>query len=98
MKSCPTCNRTFTDPNLSFCVDDGTPLVSVAGPEDEITVVSPSGGRGSVPPPTEVYKPRDWQAPQYQPPGFQASTAAPTRKKRWPWVVGLLALLVIGVI
>lgn len=26
MKRCPTCNRTFTDPNLSFCVDDGTPL------------------------------------------------------------------------
>lgn len=98
MKSCPTCNQTFTDPNLSFCVDDGTPLVSVAAPEDEITVVSPSSGRESLPPPTEVYKPRDWQAPDYQPPGFQRSTAPPTRKKRWPWVVGLVALLVMGVI
>lgn len=98
MKSCPTCNQTFTDPNLSFCVDDGTPLVSLAGSADEITVVSPSSGRESVPPPSEVYKPRDWQAPDYQPPGFHTSTAAPTRKKRWPWVVGLLALLVMGVI
>lgn len=26
MKRCPTCNRTFDDPNLSYCVDDGTPL------------------------------------------------------------------------
>ena len=101
MKSCPTCNQTFTDPNLIFCVDDGTPLVSVAAPADETTVVSPSAGdnvRIPPPPPTEVYKPRDWQAPDYQPPGFQTSTAAPTRKKVWPWVVGILAVLVIGVI
>jgi len=97
MKSCPTCKKTFTDPNLSFCIDDGTPLVSVADPADEATVVSPSLSE-SVPPPTEVYKPRDWQAPDYQPPGFQTSTAAPTTKKTWPWVVGVLALVGIGMI
>lgn len=28
MKRCPTCNRTYTDPNLSFCVEDGTPLTT----------------------------------------------------------------------
>ena len=99
MKSCPTCNKTFTDPNLSFCLDDGTSLVSVAAPADETTVVSPSSGDNeSSPPPTEVYKPRDWQAPDYQPPGFQTSTAAPARRKAWPWVVGLLTVLVIGFI
>ena len=37
MKRCPTCNKTFSDPALSFCLDDGTPLV----PDDETTVVSP---------------------------------------------------------
>src|SRR6267378_3250521 len=26
MKSCPTCNRTYTDEMLSYCLDDGTPL------------------------------------------------------------------------
>jgi Domain of unknown function (DUF4440) len=31
MKRCPTCSRTFTDPNLSFCVDDGTPLTTEEG-------------------------------------------------------------------
>ncbi len=99
MKSCPTCNQTFTDLNLSFCIDDGTPLVSVAAPADETTVVSPSpGDSASIPSPSEVYKPRDWQAPDYQPPGFQTSTAAHTRKKAWPWVVGILAALVIGVL
>jgi hypothetical protein len=99
MKTCPTCNKTFTDPNLSFCLDDGTPLVSVAAPADEVTEVSASSGADeSIPPPTEVYKPRDWQASDYQPPGFQTSSAAPTRKKTWPWVVGILAVVVIGVI
>jgi hypothetical protein len=28
MKRCPTCNRTYTDPQLSFCIDDGTPLTT----------------------------------------------------------------------
>ncbi len=94
MKSCPTCSKTFTDPNLSFCLDDGTPLVSIAE-----TVVSPSSSESaSTQPSTEAYKPRDWQAPDYQPPGFQTSAAVPPRKKTWPWVVGVLAVLGIGVI
>lgn len=41
MKRCPTCNRTFTDPNLSYCVEDGTPLIAEEEPVDESTVVSP---------------------------------------------------------
>lgn len=28
MKRCQTCNRTYTDPNLSYCIDDGTPLTT----------------------------------------------------------------------
>ena len=34
MKRCRTCNRTYTDPNLSFCIDDGTPLTTEVD-EDE---------------------------------------------------------------
>lgn len=30
MKRCPTCTRTFLDENLSYCTDDGTPLVAQA--------------------------------------------------------------------
>jgi len=33
MKSCPTCNRTYTDASLNFCLEDGTPLtVNAPGP------------------------------------------------------------------
>jgi hypothetical protein len=32
MKTCPTCSRTYDDDTLSFCLDDGSPLLS--GPPD----------------------------------------------------------------
>ena len=91
MKRCPTCNRTFTDPNLSFCIDDGTPLITSAV-DDETTVVSPSvkdqdGEQG--------YKPRDWQTPAYQPPGHKTYPDNKSKRKTWPWVVGIFAAVII---
>lgn len=32
MKSCPSCNRTYTDASLNFCLEDGSPLVSTPTP------------------------------------------------------------------
>lgn len=32
MKRCPSCQRTYTDPSLNFCLEDGTPLTSDAAP------------------------------------------------------------------
>ena len=32
MKRCPTCQRTYTDASLNFCLEDGTPLLSDAAP------------------------------------------------------------------
>lgn len=90
MKRCPTCNKTFTDRNLSFCIDDGTPLVIVESPPDEETKVSPSTGRPSggsndqVPP---------YEAPRaYVPPGSHADQP---KRRVWPWVLGILALLLV---
>ena len=50
MKRCPTCDRTYTDPSLTFCVEDGTPL-KAEEPADESTVVSPYRPPGSYVPP-----------------------------------------------
>lgn len=36
MKSCPSCNRTYTDASLNFCLEDGTPLVSEAAPVGDL--------------------------------------------------------------
>jgi hypothetical protein len=96
MKRCPTCNKTFTDRNLSFCLDDGTPLAPVEDPPDELTVVSPSASESD----------RAWGGPStvgdeatvppYQPPGSHIpSGSPPAKRKAWPWILGLLFLLLL---
>lgn len=79
MKRCPTCNKTFTDQSLSYCIDDGTPLASLPE-DDELTEF----GRG-----TDDSR---WNPPAYQPPSYVAPEGA--RKRRaWPWVVGIVGVL-----
>jgi len=99
VKRCPTCNKTFTDRNLSFCIDDGTPLVPVEDPSDEVTVVSPSTGETAshaTGPPTPV---GEGTIPPYQPPGGYAPPGIPEPKRRvWPWILGLLLLLFLVII
>ena len=86
MKRCSTCNRTYTDPNLSFCIDDGTPLTTV-DQQDETTVVSPRD------PATQ----NQWNEAAYRPP---TAYVPPQRRKRrvWPWVVGLGGAFVLGMV
>jgi hypothetical protein len=87
MKRCPTCNRTFTESNLSFCIDDGTPL-TVVPEDDERTEVSPKSGSQSY---GNSYPPPAYQPPGgYTPPGKQHSS--------WPWVLGILAVVLIAIV
>lgn len=76
---CPSCNQTYVDESLTFCPNDGTPLVREAPP-----AYDPQAGMygaqppapGNYPPPTQAYYPG---APQQQqggqapppPPGWQ---------------------------
>jgi len=102
VKRCPTCNKTFTDRNLSFCIDDGTPLVPVDDlvddPSDEVTVVSPSAGaasRSAGPSTVEG----EGTVPPYQPPGTYNPPDVATAKRRvWPWILGLLLLLLFIIV
>ena len=85
MKRCSTCTRTFTDPNLRFCIEDGTPLTDVE-PDDDATVVTPRNTSDD-----------NWNATAYQPP---RSYVPPARKRRrvWPWVVGLGGAFILGIL
>lgn len=87
MKRCSTCNRTYTDPNLSFCIDDGTPLTTVAD-DDDATVVTPRGNEN------------DWNAAAYQPPRSYVPPGGGEVKRRraWPWVVGILSAFLLGIL
>jgi hypothetical protein len=110
MKRCPTCNRTYTDLSLNFCLEDGTPLTTDApgGPDPNATIRYPSPRDTAEPPPTEIYRPapsstpRTAPAPPPPPPPPQwspAPTQPPHKKSNAVWWIlgGFAALVVIGV-
>lgn len=98
MKRCPTCNQTFYDPNLSFCIEDGTPLLPVDADAaadsgaDEATVVR-SGSRGDEPEsPAPAYQPPGSYVPRGTPPGYNPQQG---KSRTWPWLLGLLVLVLV---
>ena len=70
MKRCPTCNRTYADLSLNFCLDDGTPLTTDAATTTDLnaTIRYPAPRDTSEPPPTEIYRPTPAAAPSPPPP------------------------------
>ena len=104
-KRCPTCNRSFDDETLSFCLEDGTPLVSdSAGRADsQETLVSPSPSAAptmiGASPPTQNYGQLPGKATisasQADIPGLQSYLPPPRQRSKWPWVVAILAIVLI---
>src|ERR1044071_40818 len=99
MKRCPTCNRTYTDLSLNFCLEDGTPLSSdVPGADPNATIRYPSARDTAEPPPTEIYRPATQPTPRPAPPPppppaapqwTPTPTQAPRKKSNavW-WILG----------
>jgi len=88
MKSCPTCNRTYSDETLSFCLVDGTVL---SAPYDPKALNQYAASDNSEAPPTEELRPTDPQRdtlPALLPPTISpppppvASEAGPTQRHR----------------
>ena len=94
MKRCPTCKREFED-SITYCLDDGSPLMSQSRPDSDETLVTPS------------LRGRDIPTTQYGQLGGKATVsgsiadlpalpfqpATPAKRKVWPWVVAGLAIL-----
>ena len=87
MKRCPTCNRTYTDETLRFCLDDGTPLTAPDQLSTPTVIIEPPptvpyrAGRGTVNQPQ-----RPWTPPPPKP-----------KRKVWPWVLGgLVVVFILG--
>jgi hypothetical protein len=111
MKRCPTCNRTYTDLSLNFCLEDGTPLSSdIPGTDPNATLRYPPARDTAEPPPTEIYRPATAPPPRPVPPPppqtqpqqqqwSPAPTQPPRKKSNAVWWIlgGLAALVVIGV-
>ncbi len=109
MKRCPSCNRTYTDVSLNFCLEDGTPLTADAGRSDPHATERYTATRPTnEPPPTELYRPEQPvlnQLPlmaQPRPQVGQWSPSPPPRTAKksgavW-WILGGIAVVgVIGV-
>ena len=97
MKRCPTCNKTFNEKHLSFCVDDGTPLVNIDPPDDEATVVRPAAEGSSPEASVSSGASGERDSKPYQPPGSYVPPGSYGERKRqtWPWILGIFAILVI---
>lgn len=80
MKICPSCNRTYTDASLNFCLEDGTPLVNESAPgADPNATVRYTEIRDTNPPATQIYPsmPSASSPPSPQPPAQAARPRAP---------------------
>ncbi|HKP47704.1 MAG TPA: hypothetical protein VJT50_13980 [Pyrinomonadaceae bacterium] len=55
MKRCPSCNRTYTDASLNFCLEDGTPLINEAAAGGDPNATVQYGTRDTNPPATQIY-------------------------------------------
>src|SRR5690349_5783093 len=103
MKRCPQCNRTYSDDALSFCLDDGSPLVSATAPSsfDPSATVQYPQGRDTTPPPTIAYSGQAAPPPPPPPqePSWSPMPPPPSRKRSvWPWLLGIGAVLVFIII
>jgi hypothetical protein len=103
MKRCPQCNRTYSDDALSFCLDDGSPLVSATAPSsfDPGATVQYPQSRETSPQPTMVYGGGQTPPPSTPPPVWSPMPPmTPQKRSVWPWILGIgavLAFMGIGV-
>src|SRR5256885_1686741 len=101
MKRCPTCKRTFEDDTLSFCLDDGTPLVAATRPDSEGTLVLPSSSdpEARIPDPQPYNQPSERSTLPNDPwrPAMPRQYASPSPQRRvWPWLLAIAAVLLLG--
>src|SRR5687767_16017234 len=94
MKRCPTCNREFED-SITYCLDDGSPLVSQSRPDSVETSVAQSIRGRDIP--TTQYGQLGGKATVSGSigdlPGLPPYDQPPAKRKVWPWVVAGLAIL-----
>lgn len=111
MKQCPTCNRTYTDDALSFCLEDGALLVTAGGPPsggptgfDPNATLAYTPGRDTSGSPAPVFPTNQppqqvvpMQPMQPPPPQWGPMPQAPPvrRKSQLPLILGIVGVLLV---
>jgi Domain of Unknown Function (DUF1080) len=90
MKICPRCQKTYTDDNLNFCLEDGTVLTAASSASMPDTVYEPRPTQPQSSMPSQPSAQPAWNtAPQNQ-------SAAPKKSsKTWVWVLLILGMVVL---
>lgn len=94
MKICPRCQKTYSDENLNFCLDDGAVLTQANNTGDAVppTIMTNQARSGGQPFGSQSGAPNNWNAPNQF--GMQ-SPQQPPKSKAWLWVVGILGGLML---
>ncbi len=88
MKICPRCQKTYTDDNLNFCLEDGATLQQMAGGAPPPTVQMN-------PPPTNPNQPQMGQPQQWNTPQQQYGGQPKKKSRAWIWVLLILGLVIV---
>jgi len=97
MKICPRCQRTYTDDNLNFCLDDGVVLQQAGAPAEPPATVfmnqppatNPQVQQRTQPPTQTTIQPTWNTGPQ------QFGVPAKKSSKAWVWVLLILGAVVL---
>lgn len=93
MKICPRCQKTYSDDNLNFCLEDGSVLTQASSSQAPPTVFQqvPQTSPQSSPPSQPGAQPQ-WNTPQQQQYSMQPQKKS---SKTWVWVLLILGVLVL---
>ncbi|HEX8495125.1 MAG TPA: nuclear transport factor 2 family protein [Pyrinomonadaceae bacterium] len=96
MKRCPSCQSTYTDNSLRFCLSDGTPLVAVVDDDPQATKISPAPTKANMPtlalPPNQLPDYISATAETQQRPASAAGNDNATQRRR------IIPILIVGLV
>ncbi len=107
MKACPTCQRTYADETLTFCLVDGSVLSAPYDPHETLRIPAP---RSTDPAPTEVLYPTSRQSDSQphlpstiqslQPPLYSERQQPQLKEKRSvkPWMMFGIAMSLVSIV
>ena len=87
MKHCPECNRNYADPTLSFCLQDGAPLIFGAAEDEPSTAILGTGDTGE-----QATRTFDRERISHQ---SQVDRTTPTATKRNSLITGVIGIILV---
>lgn len=92
MKICPTCQKTYSDDGLNFCLDDGATLIhsNAVDAAPPTVLLNQTRTNNSI---DQIGSQSGWNAPNQF--SMQPPPPAAKNSKTWLWVIGILGGLVL---